>query len=65
LYKEEELQEDSKEERITTHKENEKSEEKSDKSEDKSETPKKPDIDFEITNPDDIQIDDKGQLGMF
>jgi len=25
--------------------------------------PKK--IDFEITNPDDIEIDDKGQLGLF
>jgi topoisomerase IV subunit A len=22
-------------------------------------------IDFEITNPDDIEIDDKGQLGLF
>jgi len=22
-------------------------------------------IDFEITNPDDIDIDDKGQLGLF
>jgi topoisomerase-4 subunit A len=22
-------------------------------------------VDFEITNPDDIEIDDKGQLGLF
>ncbi len=26
---------------------------------------KRPDIDFEITNPDDIQIDDNGQIGLF
>jgi topoisomerase-4 subunit A len=49
-----------------------KSEEKSEESEEKLEQsppsavqppPKK--IDFEITNPDDIDIDDKGQLGLF
>jgi len=28
------------------------------------ETPPKT-IDFEITNPDDIEMDDKGQLGLF
>jgi topoisomerase-4 subunit A len=31
----------------------------------KSEEPPKKKIDFEITNPDDIDIDDKGQLGLF
>lgn len=31
----------------------------------KSPAPEKPQIDFEITNPDDIQTDDNGQLGMF
>jgi topoisomerase-4 subunit A len=29
-----------------------------------SESPHK-NVDFEITNPDDIEIDDKGQLGLF
>jgi topoisomerase-4 subunit A len=29
------------------------------------ESPPKKKIDFEITNPDDIDIDDKGQLGLF
>ena len=29
------------------------------------ESPPKKKIDFEITNPDDIEIDDKGQLGLF
>jgi topoisomerase-4 subunit A len=28
-------------------------------------TPQTKKIDFEITNPDDIDIDDKGQLGLF
>jgi len=69
LFKEEELQEDSKEERMTSQKESDKPEDKTDKlkdkTEDNSEIPKAPVIDFEITNPDDIQIDDKGQLGMF
>ncbi|ARS41089.1 DNA topoisomerase IV [Sphingobacteriaceae bacterium GW460-11-11-14-LB5] len=37
------------------------------KTEDKPEAEEKPvkKIDFEITNPDDIDIDDKGQLGLF
>jgi topoisomerase-4 subunit A len=37
------------------------------KAEDKPETEEKPvkKVDFEITNPDDIEIDDKGQLGLF
>lgn len=37
------------------------------KTEDKPQTEEKPakKIDFEITNPDDIDIDDKGQLGLF
>jgi topoisomerase-4 subunit A len=32
---------------------------------DKPEEPSPKKIDFEITNPDDIEIDDKGQLGLF
>jgi topoisomerase-4 subunit A len=42
------------------------SEEKSVESSSESvESPPKKKIDFEITNPDDIDIDDKGQLGLF
>jgi topoisomerase IV subunit A len=43
----------------------EKSEEPSVESSDKSEQSPPKKIDFEITNPDDIDIDDKGQLGLF
>ncbi|MDO3625069.1 DNA gyrase/topoisomerase IV subunit A [Mucilaginibacter sp. BT774] len=71
----EEVEREVTEDRVETEEKEEQSEEPSPKSEDskpdqeKSEEqspqhpPKK--IDFEITNPDDIDIDDKGQLGLF
>ena len=43
----------------------ESSPEKSVESESKSEESPKKKIDFEITNPDDIEMDDNGQLGLF
>lgn len=35
------------------------------KTEEATSPTKRPAVDFEITNPDDIQIDDKGQMGLF
>ncbi|MGK6351548.1 DNA gyrase/topoisomerase IV subunit A [Parapedobacter sp. DT-150] len=32
---------------------------------DKADAPPKPQVDFEITNPDDIQMDENGQMGLF
>jgi topoisomerase-4 subunit A len=56
------------EEKLEVKKEEKKVEDKADEAEAKpsEETPKpKKKIDFEITNPDDVDIDDKGQLGLF